>query len=79
MHFKHLDYPSALPSVRKCGVSWILHMLLYNVFMIMLIHTSSFLSQVSSKSPLTNLNRHCFLQKNRNGRDVKNKQSAEDL
>lgn len=37
MHFKHLDYPSALPSVRKCGVSWILHILLYNVFMIMLI------------------------------------------
>lgn len=51
MHFKHLDYSSALPSVRKCGVSWILHMLFYNVFMIMQIHTSSFLSQVSFQIP----------------------------
>lgn len=51
MHFKHLDYSSALPSMRKCGVSWILHMLLYNVFMIMLIHTSFSLSQISFQIP----------------------------
>jgi len=51
MYFKHLDYSSELSSVRKCGVSSILYVLLYKVFTIMQIHTSSFLSQLSFQIP----------------------------